>query len=116
MVSESPETQTTPTNPSPAVPTNEVAPPTAPAPSGPSGPSGPTTNRKKDPGFVRAQSEPETWVSINNERQRTPARFSLAPGRYTVRFQSDDGRSVTKQITVKTGNTARVSVNLDEDN
>jgi serine/threonine protein kinase len=86
-------------------------------------PSPPSTPRrvpvvKKEPGILRVQSEPWAYVSIQGQKRvDTPAKFSLAPGRYVVRFTNDEiHKSVTKIAIVESGRTTILTANLEEDN
>ncbi|MEO8704727.1 MAG: serine/threonine-protein kinase [Kofleriaceae bacterium] len=73
---------------------------------------------KKEPGILRVQSEPWAYVTIaGQKRVDTPYKFSLAPGRYIVKFQNDEiGKSVTKTVVVESGRTQTLAVSLEEDN
>jgi len=73
--------------------------------------------RKKAPGVLRVNSDPWSYVSVAGQRKATVAKFTLPPGRYTVRFQNDEiGRSVTKSAVVESGKVTILTANLEEDN
>jgi hypothetical protein len=75
-----------------------------------------TPARKKDPGILRVQSEPWAWASVAGQRRDTPTKFTLAPGRYTVRFQAENGKAISKAVTIESGKVATLTVNLEDDN
>lgn len=94
-------------------PTGTPTPPTNPTPPN----NTPRVVKPKKEGILRVQSEPWSWVSIaGQKRVDTPAKFNLAPGKYAVRFYSDDTkRSVTKYAVVESGKTTILTANLGED-
>ena len=73
--------------------------------------------RKKEPGVLRVNSDPWSYVSVAGQRKATVAKFTLPPGRYAVRFQNDEiGKSVTKSAVVESGKVTILTANLEEDN
>jgi type IV secretory pathway VirB10-like protein len=100
---------------------DNVPPPNTPDPNRtPPRPDRKIATPKKDPGFLRVNSEPWAYVQIaGQKRVDAPAKFTLQPGKYAVRFYRADEelrKSVTKYVTIESGKTATLSVNLEEDN
>jgi serine/threonine-protein kinase len=99
--------------------TTEVAPP-APTPNR-SPTRAPVAVKKeaKEPGILRVGAgEDQPWATVTiagQKRQETPAKFSLQPGRYTVRLQNDDiGKGKTVQVVIESGKTVKIIANLED--
>ncbi len=75
-----------------------------------------TPARKKEPGILRVQSEPWAWAMVAGQRHDTPTKFTLPPGRYTVRFQAETGKTLSKTVTIESGKVSTLTVNLEDDN
>lgn len=57
-----------------------------------------------------------TGAKIGSIKHDTPHKFELPPGRYTVKFKSDEhGRTITRQIVITTGNTTVKTVDFEID-
>ncbi len=97
----------------------EPAPPVEPKPVDP--PSRPTTPKrqvqpKKEPGILRANSDPWSVVTVAGQSQSTVAKFTLPPGKYTVVFANKErGLRVVKYAVVESGKVSIVTANLEED-
>jgi hypothetical protein len=62
--------------------------------------------RNVEPGILRIGGSSWSWVSVANYRKRDSlgAKFSLPPGRYTVRFENPrTGKTQSKQVTIESG-------------
>jgi len=71
---------------------------------------------KKEPGILRVNSEPWSYVTVAGQRQSTVAKFTLPPGKYTVTFENKEiGRRINKQVTVESGKVVNLTANLEED-
>jgi serine/threonine protein kinase len=72
--------------------------------------------KKQDTAILRVQSDPWAYATIAGyPRVETPGKFTLPPGKYNVRFESDDGRRITKAVSLKPRDIKILTVNLDED-
>ena len=70
----------------------------------------------KEPGILRVNSEPWSYVTVAGQRQATVAKFTLPPGKYTVKFENPDiKRSLTKTVVIESGKFNNLTANLEED-
>jgi len=93
---------------------------TAPAPRTPRRTEKPTPHaaaKKKEPGTLRVSAFPWAWVQVDGgpRRDALGARFSLSPGRHTVKLFNDDGAKKTRTIVISSGKTTTVRVNFEDD-
>jgi serine/threonine protein kinase len=86
-------------------------------PPAPVKPTKPSTRqgKKVEPGILRANSDPWSYVTVAGQRQSTVAKFTLPPGKYSVVFESESGRKVVKSAVVESGKVKTVTANMDED-
>jgi serine/threonine protein kinase len=57
-----------------------------------------------------------TGGKIGSIKHDTPHKFELPPGRYTVKFRSDEhGRTITRQVVISAGNTTVKTVDFEVD-
>jgi len=72
---------------------------------------------RKEPGILRVNSAPGwSYVTVAGQRQTTVAKFTLPPGKYTVKFQTPDKtRTLVKTATVESGKVTPLYANLEED-
>ena len=81
-------------------------------------PGRPGTRRplvKKEPGTLRANSAPWSYVSVAGQKQSTPAKFTPPPGKYNVVFDNTENR-ISKVCLVESGKVSTCTANLEEDN
>ncbi|MBA2544002.1 MAG: hypothetical protein H0V17_30445, partial [Deltaproteobacteria bacterium] len=102
----------------PVTPTpDKTEPAPAPAPTPSPAPRPQTRSQvKKEPGILRVNSEPWSYVTVAGQRQSTVAKFSLPPGKYSVVFENKEiGRRITKSVVVESGKVVNLTANLEED-
>ena len=107
--------------------------PEAPPPVVPDKPTGKAKNTRKapvraevnqKPGYLRVGMQDGDdpvfgWATVSGGKigsikHDTPHKFELPPGRYTVKFRSDEhGRTITRQITIAAGNTTVKTVDFE---
>ena len=72
---------------------------------------------KREPGWLRVNSDPYSTVTILGQSQPTIGKFTLPPGKYKVRFERKDlGLQINKVCVVESGKMKLCSANLYEDN
>ena len=91
---------------------DEPAPPVDPSPKPPIK----RQQAKKEPGTLRANSAPWSYVTVAGQTQPTVAKFTLPPGKYKVVFERKElDRRVVKYVTIESGKVRLLTTNLDED-
>ena len=68
------------------------------------------------PGWLRVNTDPWSWVTVNGQKLQTSAKFELPPGRYTVVMKSPDyNRPLTMTVVIESGKTKQIVKNFEED-
>ncbi len=69
---------------------------------------------KKEPGWLRISSYPWSFVRVDGGAQRESqgAKFTLQPGKHSLRFFNDQGRSLTASVVIESGRTKSLKVNI----
>jgi hypothetical protein len=75
------------------------------------------TAKKKEPGTLRVSAFPWAWVQIDGGRRHEAlgAKFSLSPGKHTVKLFNDDGAVKTRTIVIESGKLTTIRVNFEDD-
>lgn len=72
--------------------------------------------KKKEPGILRTSAYPWAYVSIDGgPRKEGNEKFTLAPGRHTVRMWNDDGQVKSRAVTIESGKVKTIKVNFEDD-
>ena len=72
--------------------------------------------KKKDPGILRVGAYPWAYVQIDGgPRKEGNNKFSLAPGRHTVKMFNDEGALKTRVVTIESNKVKTIKVNFELD-
>ncbi len=72
---------------------------------------------RREPGILRVRTTPTALVTVGTQKQKTPsAKFTLAPGRYTVRLEFPTlGITETKQVAIESGKTFTLNIDKEDE-